>query len=79
MSFIFSGDRDDELEHGSMFGPKLGSWWLSSKKDPRFSTTGRGFVSCSGMHPEAERFIKSQAQYYCTEVPDDLEYGCMKD
>jgi hypothetical protein len=63
----------------SMFGPKMGSWWVSSEKDPRWNKNGRGKgLVCTGGPPEAHKWIE-KCRKTLGEQPDDLEYGFMKD
>lgn len=62
-----------------MFGPKPGTWWTTSKKDPRFNMSGRdnvGGFMCPG---NAEEAIKQKERELGVEAPDDLEFGYMKD
>jgi len=63
-----------------MFGPKSGSWWLSSKKDPRWN--GSGSTDCllfsAGPPPEVEAHLEQKRQELGS-PPDDLEWGGMKD
>ena len=50
----------------SMFGPKEGSWWLRSKKDPRWNCDGRGYLLFSaGYPPEIARRIEINADNPC--------------
>lgn len=43
----------------SMFGPKEGSWWIRSKKDPRWNCDGRGYLLFSaGLPAEAEKKVE---------------------
>ena len=64
----------------SMFGGRAGSWWLRSKKDPRWNRDGRSefMVVTAGMCSEAEAALK-EMKSRLGKVPKDLEYGCMKD
>ena len=44
---------------GMMFGPKLGSWYVRSKSDPRWDNNGEGFgLVCSGGPGEMHEWIK---------------------
>lgn len=56
-----------------------GSWWVSSKKDPRWNTQGRGFVGGLLCPPDAESFLEEKKKELNCEPPDDLEFGYMKD
>lgn len=62
-----------------MFGPKPGSWWVTSKKDPRWNGSGRAHLLFSAGRPkEVEAHVeKCRAKY--GEEPADLEWGGMKD
>lgn len=73
------GDRDDHHEEGSMFGPKMGSWYVSSKLDPRWNSNGRGYglVSMGGPQ-DAHTWVELCKKKY-GELPADLEMGFMKD
>lgn len=58
---------------------KSGSWWMSSKKDPRWNASGHsnsvgGFVKPREVTRELE--LKEEQ---LGEPPDDLEWGYMKD
>jgi hypothetical protein len=62
-----------------MFGPKLGTWWVSSKKDPRWNNQGRGYGLVSEGGPtELGAWIDLCRNKY-GEPPDDAEQGFMKD
>jgi hypothetical protein len=63
----------------SMLGFRGGSWWLSSKKDPRWNCNGSS--DCVGgfcMPEECEQRIKELTKIL-GKKPSDLEYGYMKD
>ena len=71
---------DDEYTDdstGSMFGPKPGSWYLHSKKDPRWNVNGTGSVGGFVMSAECEAKLEELKKLY-GEMPDDLEHGYMK-
>ena len=59
------------------FGSHDGTWWLRSKKDPRWNAEGHGFVSIYGSE-DCDRKIEELKKAY-GEQPDDLEWGFMKD
>lgn len=61
------------------FEPKMGSWWVSSKTDPRWNKSGRGYglVSTGGPH-EMHDWIDMCKEKY-GEPPKDCECGFMKD
>ncbi|HEY4497079.1 MAG TPA: hypothetical protein VI432_02940 [Candidatus Paceibacterota bacterium] len=61
-----------------MFGPREGSWWLRSKKDPRWNTDGRAYVG-GFLMPEACRSKIDELKLRFGEPPEDLEWGYMKD
>lgn len=79
MSFIFSSDDPPSDEDGSMFGPKAGSWWLVSKKDPRFNLSGSARVGGFVMPAEAREAMNAKAKELGCPIPDDLEFNYMKD
>lgn len=62
----------------SMFGPKLGSWWVASKLDPRWdkSGVGKGFVISGGPKEALDWVEKCRKDY--GDPPHDLEIGFMK-
>lgn len=62
-----------------MFGPKMGTWWVSSKQDPRWdkSDRGEGLVTAGGP-PEMQDWL-NQCKESFGESPSDLEVGFMKD
>ena len=64
---------------GMIGGPRMGSWSVSSKKDPRWNATGRamGLVCCGGP-PEIQEWIEACKKKF-GKPPDDLQYGFMKD
>lgn len=63
----------------NMFGPKLGSWWVESKKDPRWNKSGRGYgLVSSGGPPEMQEWIKECIEKY-GDPPDDATQSFYKD
>lgn len=63
----------------SLFNPcREGSWWLKSKSDPRWNSSGRSYVGGFVMPSECERRIEELKQEL-GDPPDDLEWGYMKD
>jgi hypothetical protein len=63
----------------SMFGPKLGTWWVRSEKDPRWNKTGQGYgLVCSGGPGDLHDWVKECREKY-GDPPDDAEQGFMKD
>jgi hypothetical protein len=62
----------------SPFHPKEGSWWLRSKKDPRWNCSGRADVGGLVMPYECEKKLEELKEKY-GEPPEDLEWGYMKD
>lgn len=79
MAMIGFASQDDEPEEGSMVGPKLGTWWVTSKIDTRWCKNGRGYglITCGGPG-EIGAWLT-----YCDEQfgkrPEDLSCGFMKD
>jgi hypothetical protein len=62
-----------------MFGPKMGSWGVESKKDPRWNKTGRGEgLVCTGGPSEMHVWVDECKKNY-GKVPDDAEYWFYKD
>jgi hypothetical protein len=75
-----SDDDDWDDDDSSMFAPvRKGSWWVSSKSDPRFNSSGRGYVGSFTCPKEAREFFEKRAKELGVPVPDDLEFGYMKD
>jgi len=63
----------------SMFGPKMGTWWVESKLDPRWNTNGKGYgLVVTGGPGEINQWI-AQCEKTFGKKPDDLEIGFMKD
>jgi len=56
----------------------LGSWWVRSKKDPRWNARGRGAVGMFGMPKDAKEWV-DRCKLQFGEQPDDLEFEYMKD
>ncbi len=56
-----------------------GTWWLSSKKDPRWNCSGTGKVGDFTMNPEATKALEEKKKELGNTPPDDLEWGYMKD
>lgn len=62
-----------------MFGPKIGSWWITCKSDPRWNASGRGYgLVSSGGPPDLQDKIKELKELY-GEPPEDCYQGFMKD
>jgi len=63
----------------SMFGPRMGSWWVYSKIDSRWNNNGRGegFVTTGGPSDIYDWIDKCKELF--GEEPDDLKAGFMKD
>ena len=55
-----------------------GTWWLKSKKDPRWNVYGKGDV---GMLIKPSKCIekRQELEKELGSPPDDLKYGYMKD
>jgi len=57
---------------------KEGTWWLRSKKDPRWNCNGHDMVGCFELsYYQKKAFEKKKKEL--GEPPDDLEWGYMKD
>lgn len=64
---------------GEMIAPKQGTWWVVSKKDPRWNKSGRGVgLASTGGPEEMKQWIESCRKKY-GEPPKDCEHGFMKD
>jgi hypothetical protein len=61
-----------------MFGLREGSWWISSKEDPRWNASGHSDVGGFSIPPEAEKKIEALKKEL-GDPPDDLTWGYMKD
>lgn len=61
-----------------MFGPKQGSWWLTSS-DKRWCVSGRTKVGGFEMPSEAKSALEKLKKELNEEPPSDLEWGYMKD
>lgn len=64
---------------GMFFRASEGTWWLSSKKDPRWNFTSRELVA--GVFSAERKCVQKIEELKLTlgEPPEDLEYGFMKD
>ena len=63
----------------SMFGPKLGTWWVGSITDPRWNKDGQGYgLVCAGGPSEIRDWIDKCKEKY-GDPPKDLNIGFMKD
>lgn len=63
----------------SMFGPKMGSWSVYSKIDPRWNKSGRGYgLVTSGGPSEMREWIKECIEKY-GEPPEDTTQSFTKD
>lgn len=62
-----------------MFGPKMGTWTISSKIDPRWNKSGRGYglVSCGGPQEMQDWIAKCKKEF--GEPPEDAEMSFWKD
>lgn len=68
-------DNDDS----SMFGAKMGSWWVSSESDPRWNKSGRGYGLVSTGGPgEMGDWIREATEKFGP-PPSDATMGFMKD
>jgi len=55
-----------------------GTWWLNSKKDPRWNASGRSHVGGFCMSVDCEKKLE-ELKKKLGDPPDDLEFGYMKD
>ena len=55
-----------------------GSWWLSSKTDPRWNCNGRCECGAFVIPNECKSALEKLKEKF-GEQPSDLEYGYMKD
>lgn len=82
MAFFGSSWREDDEDNGyggSMFGPKMGSWWVTSNQDSRWNSSGRGYgLVTLGGPSDAHTWIEECERKYGAR-PSDLELGFMKD
>lgn len=62
----------------SMFGPRMGSWWLYSKTDPKWNYDGRCCVGGFMMPDECKEKLE-ELKKKLGKPPKDLEWGYMKD
>lgn len=58
-----------------------GSWWFSSKSDPRWDCDGHveSIFVTGGMHPDAQAALDKKKEELGQVPPYDLYYRCMKD
>ena len=62
-----------------MFGPKMGSWCVTSKSDPRWNNSGRSEgLCCNGGPQEMQDWIEECKKKY-GEPPADATMSFMKD
>jgi hypothetical protein len=57
---------------------KLGTWFISSKSDPRWNASGKALVGLFGIPDEAKNKVAFLKLEY-GEPPADLEWGYVKD
>ena len=59
---------------------RKGSWWLHSKSDPRWNANGTTMVGGFMKPEEVDKSIERTKKKLKTDViPEDLEWGYMKD
>lgn len=83
---IFSHWNDDPEEysgsglfrHWNDGGTSGASWWVSSRKDPRWNGSGRCSRSLCSIGAACDEYIATKTKEL-GEPPDDLEFGGMKD
>lgn len=83
MSFMkmHSWEDDDQEEGsmiGSMLGPKMGTWSVNSKMDPRWNKSGRALGLVTSPPGEIQKWIEECKKKY-GKIPKDCEYSFMKD
>lgn len=78
MAMIGMASQDEE-EEPTMFGPKIGTWWVSSTQDARWNKTGRGYglVTMGGPTDIGHWLTECEQQF--GDRPIDLHVGFMKD
>lgn len=59
-------------------GPRGGTWYLSSKKDPRWNISGRSYVGGGEIPDDAVKAYEEKKKEL-GEPPDDAIWGYMKD
>ena len=80
MAMVPNLDSDDlPMRRGSMFGPKPGTWTLTSKTDPRFDMSGRALVGGFQCPQEAKDVMAAKSEELGVPVPKDLMFSYMKD
>ena len=62
-----------------MFGPKMGTWWVSSKLDPRWNKVGRGYGSITSGKPKKLNKWIEQCMKSFGDPPADAKMGFMKE
>ena len=64
----------------SIFGPKIGTWQVSSESDPRWNNSGRGYGLVSSGGPDEMRYwIEEMKKITGEDPPDDLHVSFWKD
>ena len=63
----------------SMFGPRPGTWWIQCKSDPRWAADGRALCGGLVMPVEAEEALERLKREIKEKLPDDVEWGYMRD
>lgn len=59
---------------------KSGSWWVTSKSDPRWNGNGRDDAVGGFMMPgSAQGHVEKMKKLLKEDPPDDLRFGYMKD
>ena len=62
-----------------MFGPKMGSWWVTCKSDPRWNNNGRAKGSVTAGGPTEMREWLEKCEKNFGDIPEDAQQGFMKD
>jgi hypothetical protein len=76
---IHLDDDESPDSRGSIFArTRKGSWWISSKTDPRWDCSGTAMVG-GFLKPAGVDVAVASKQKTLGEPPTDLEWGYMKD
>ena len=65
----------------SMIGPKMGTFWVHSKSDPRFDNDWQmDWLIAGGVPDEVKEWVENKRKELDLEkLPEDISYGFMKD
>lgn len=77
---IFGMSRQDEEPVSSV---RTISWSVYSPSDRRWNGNGKEEIGCHGgifvAEAAATRFVENKKKELCLDLPDDLQFTCMKD